>query len=143
MSIQTLEAELKKIERQRALLSKRILARKARQFTSLPAKVGLRSVDELILSLSEYASPKLRGSLTGNGVQAIRRKASARKVARRGRPARYGEEVRASVRKLLEQGQMTSAAIGKKLGVSPYTIKDWKKQWGLSKKRGRAAAKKK
>jgi Helix-turn-helix domain of resolvase len=143
MTIQALEAQLKKIERQRALLSKRLAARKARQFTTLPTKVGLRSVDALILSLSPYASPKLRGSLMGNGAQPIRKQASAKRVARRGRPARYGEEVRASVRKLLEQGQMTSAAIGKKFGVSPYTIKDWKKQWGLSKKRRRAAAKKK
>mgnify|MGYP003694382775 CR=1 FL=1 len=55
MTIQTLEAQLKKIERQRALLSKRLAARKARQFTALPAKVGLRSVDALILSLSPYA----------------------------------------------------------------------------------------
>src|SRR5688572_22601026 len=102
MTIQTLEAQLKKIERQRALLSKRIAARKARQFTSLPGKVGLRSVDALILSLSPYASSKLRGALTGNGAQAIRlgRMGSAKKVARRGRPARYGDEVRASVRKL-------------------------------------------
>jgi len=141
MSIQTLESQLKKIERQRTLLSKRIAARKARQFTSLPAKVGLRSVDELIHSLSPYASPKLRESLTGNGAQPIRKKASAKGVARRGRPARYGEDVRAAVRKLLEQGQMTSAAIAGKFGVSPDTIKDWKKQWGLSKKRRRQARK--
>ena len=141
MSIQTLETQLKKIERQRALLSKRLAARKARQFTALPAKVGLRSVDELILSLSPYASPRLRGSLTGNGAKPIRKQGAAKNVVRRGRPARYGDEVRASVRKLLEQGQMTSAAIGKKFGVSPYTIKDWKKQWGLAKKRRRAARK--
>jgi len=141
MSIQTLEAQLKKIERQRALLSKRIAARKARQFTSLPAKVGLRSVDELIHSLSPYASPKLRANLTGNGAEPIRKKASAKKVVRRGRPVRYGEDVRASVRKLLEQGQMTSAAVAAKFGVSPDTIKDWKKQWGLSKKRRRAPRK--
>ena len=141
MTIQTLEAQLKKIERQRALLSKRIAARKARQFTSLPGKVGLRSVDALILSLSPYASPKLRATLTGNGAQPIRRKPLSTKVVRRGRPARYGDEVRASVRKLLEQGQMTSAAIGKRCRVSPYTIKDWKKQWGLSKTRRRVSKK--
>ena len=144
MTIQALEAQLKKIDKQRNLLTKRLESRKARQFTSLPAKVGLRTVDELILSLTPYASPKLRG-LAGNGarpVQRGRKKVSAKKSGRRGRPSPFGQDVRDAVRTLLEKGEMTSAEVGKKFGVSPYTIKDWKKQWGLSKKR-RTVAKKK
>jgi hypothetical protein len=145
MTIQSLEAQLKKIEKQRNLLTKRLETRKARQFTSLPAKVGLRSVDELILSLTPYASSKLR-NLAGNGTQHIRRgrkKVSAKKATRRGRASPFRQEIRDSVREALNKGEMTSAEVGRKFGVSPYTIKDWKKKWGLSKERRRRTTPKK
>lgn len=144
MSIQTLEAQLKKIDRQRARLTRQLEIRKTRQFTLLPTKVGLRNVDELILSLAPYASPKLRARLPGNSGQPMSAApaVSAGRRAAHGRPARYSEDVRASARKLLEQGELTGAEIGRKLGVSRFTIKDWKKGWGLAKKRRRAPKKK-
>src|SRR3970040_1776060 len=66
MNIQSLKAELSKIERRRARLEKQIKSRTSRQYAALPARVGLKSIDALILNLAPFASPRLRSRLGGN-----------------------------------------------------------------------------
>ena len=143
MNLQTLQAQLTKLERKRALLEKRIKARASRQFASLPAKVGLKSIDDLILQLLPYGSSGLRSRLgrmeaaTASAVATL----GAALGKRRGRPprksrgTRYTAEVKAAVKKAVEAGGKTVAQISKEYGPSVFSIKDWKKQWGLTRKR--------
>jgi hypothetical protein len=137
MNLQTLQAELNRLERRRQTLEKRIKARSSKQFAALPARVGLKNIDELILQLLPYGSTGLRTKLgsgqAGNGV------APAGK--RRGRPplrsrgTRYGADVKAAVKRAVEEGGKTVAQISREYGPSVFSIKDWKKKWGLTRKR--------
>lgn len=143
MNLQDLQAELAKLERRRQTLEKRIKARSARQFAALPAKVGLKSIDELILELLPYGSNGLRSRLgaktNGAGV------APAKRGKRPGRPAggtpagtrgkRYGEDVKAAVKAALEEGTKTIAEISRELGPTVFSINGWKKKWGLTRAR--------
>jgi hypothetical protein len=63
--LDTLQTELKKIEQRRQKLQDRIKKEATAVFTSLPQKVGLKSVDSLINALLPYASPALRQRLGG------------------------------------------------------------------------------
>jgi hypothetical protein len=134
MNIQSLKAELGKVERRRARLEKQIQSRTARQYAALPARVGLKSIDALILSLAPYASPRLRGRLGGNGAET----SSAAPGKRRGNKSkgtRYTAAVKAAVKAALVKGGKTAAQISKEYGPSVFSINDWKKQWGLAKSR--------
>jgi hypothetical protein len=141
MNLQTLQAQLNKLERKRQLLEKRIKARATRQFTALPAKVGLKSVDDLIVQLLPFGSNGLRSRLGngssakegGNGVAAgVRRRG---RPPRRSRGTRYTADVKAAVKRAVEAGGKTVAEISREYGPSVFSIKDWKKQWGLTKSR--------
>ena len=138
MNLQTLQAELNRLERRRQTLEKRIKARASKQFAALPARVGLKSIDELILQLLPFGSNSLRSKLNaghaGNG-------SSAPSSKRRGRPplrsrgTRYGADVKAAVKRAVEEGGKTVAEISREYGPSVFSIKDWKKKWGLTRKR--------
>ena len=138
MNLQTLQAELSRLERRRQTLEKRIKARASKQYAALPARVGLKSIDELILQLLPFGSNTLRSKLNashaGNG-------ASAPVGKRRGRPSlrsrgtRYGADVKAAVKRAVEEGGKTVAQISREYGPSVFSIKDWKKKWGLTRKR--------
>jgi hypothetical protein len=138
MNLQTLQAELNRLERRRETLEKRIKARSSKQFAALPARVGLKSIDELILKLLPFGSDglraKLNGAHSGNG-------AAAPAATRRGRPpsrsrgTRYGADVKTAVKKAVEEGGKTVAQISREYGPSVFSIKDWKKKWGLTRKR--------
>jgi hypothetical protein len=139
MNLQTLQSELNRLERRRQTLEKRIKARSSKQFAALPARVGLKSIDELILQLLPFGSTGLRSKLnigapSGNG-------AAAPAGKRRGRPplrsrgTRYGADVKAAVKREVEAGGKTVAQISREYGPSVFSIKDWKKKWGLTRKR--------
>jgi hypothetical protein len=140
MNLQTLQAELNRLERRRQTLEKRIKARASKQFAALPARVGLKSIDELILQLLPFGSTSLRSKLNsghaGNGAAA-----PTATGKRRGRPplrsrgTRYGADVKAAVKKAVEEGGKTVAEISREYGPSVFSIKDWKKKWGLTRKR--------
>jgi hypothetical protein len=139
MNLQTLQAELNRLERRRETLEKRIKARASKQFAALPARVGLKSIDELILRLLPYGSNGLRSKLHttrgGDGAD------GAAPGKRRGRPplrsrgTRYGADVKAAVKRAVEEGGKTVAQISREYGPSVFSIKDWKKKWGLTRKR--------
>src|SRR5262245_44601761 len=141
MNLQTLQAELSRLERRRQTLEKRIKARASKQYAALPARVGLKSIDELILQLLPYGSNSLRSKLgsghAGNGASAP----TTGTGKRRGRPplrsrgTRYGADVKAAVKKAVEEGGKTVAEISREYGPSVFSIKDWKKKWGLTRKR--------
>jgi hypothetical protein len=141
MNLQTLQAELTKLERKRRLLEKRIHARATRQFASLPARVGLKSIDDLIIQLLPYGSNKLRSKLVVAQVGTEGGNGSAVTGKRRGRPprrsrgTRYTADVKAAVKRAVETGGKTVAEISREFGPSVFSIKDWKKQWGLTRKR--------
>ena len=142
MNLQTLQAELNRLERRRQTLEKRIKARSSKQFAALPARVGLKSIDELILRLLPYGSNGLRSKLNhsprsdaaGNGAVATPGKRRGRPPSR-SRGTRYGADVKAAVKKAVEEGGKTVAQISREYGPSVFSIKDWKKKWGLTRKR--------
>ena len=141
MNLQTLQAELNRLERRRQTLEKRIKARSSKQFSALPAKVGLKSIDELIIQLLPFGSTGLRSKLgttsSANGAAA----AASPTGKRRGRPplrsrgTRYGADVKAAVKRAVEAGGKTVSQISREYGPSVFSIKDWKKKWGLTRKR--------
>jgi hypothetical protein len=89
MNLQTLQAQLNQLERKRQQLEKRIKERASRQYASLPAKVGLKNIDDLILELLPYGSSTLRARLNQNGAAS-----SSPTGKRRGRPPRKSRGTR-------------------------------------------------
>jgi hypothetical protein len=140
MNLQSLQAELNRLERRRQTLEKRIKARTSKQFAALPARVGLKSIDELILKLLPFGSSGLRSKLNA-APRAEGGAAAALPGKRRGRPpmrsrgTRYGADVKAAVKRAVEEGGKTVAQISREYGPSVFSIKDWKKKWGLTRKR--------
>lgn len=138
MNLQTLQAELNRLERRRQTLEKRIKARASKQYAALPARVGLKSIDELILKLLPFGSNGLRSKLN---TAPKADSAAAVPGKRRGRPplrsrgTRYGADVKAAVKRAVEEGGKTVAQISREFGPSVFSIKDWKKKWGLTRKR--------
>ena len=136
MNLQTLQAQLHQLERKRQQLEKRIKERASKQYAALPAKVGLKNIDDLILELLPYGSSSLRSRLNQNGAGS-----AAPLGKRRGRPprksrgTRYTPEVKAAVKRAVEAGGKTVAEISREYGPSVFSIKDWKKQWGLTRAR--------
>src|SRR5262245_61914693 len=66
MTLQSLQAELNRLERRRQTLEKRIKERASKQYAALPARVGLKSIDDLILKLLPFGSPHLRTRLSAS-----------------------------------------------------------------------------
>jgi hypothetical protein len=138
MNLQTLQAQLNQLERKRQQLEKRIKDRASRQYAALPAKVGLKSIDDLILQLLPYGSNGLRSRLNQNGAGTGMNGSGGK---RRGRPprksrgTRYTADVKAAVKRAVETGGKTVAEISREFGPSVFSIKDWKKQWGLTRAR--------
>jgi hypothetical protein len=144
MNLKSLQAELAKIQKRGQLLESQIKARAAKQFTALPGKVGLKSVDLLISALLPYSSPNLRGQLAGKQAGASVAPKSAKPVAKPAASAkhsksstrnRYSAAVKAAIRRELEKGGKTYTQLSKEYGPSAFSIKDWKKGWGLTKPR--------
>jgi hypothetical protein len=134
MKIETIKAQLSRVERQRSVLRQRMDELRRRELSKLPQQVGLETIDELILALVEHASPSLRERLsrsddtdspdTENGPGNTRR-------------ARFPAELRARIRAELEAGGKSVAQISREYGPSHPTIMGWKREWGLTRPRGR------
>jgi hypothetical protein len=137
MNLQNLQAQLNQLERKRQQLEKRIKERAARQYAALPKKVGLKNIDDLIIQLLPYGSSGLRSRLNQNGAPG----SDGTPGKRRGRPprksrgTRYSPDVKAAVKRAVEAGGKTVAEISREFGPSVFSIKDWKKQWGLTRSR--------
>ena len=135
MNLQTLQAELDRLERRRQTLEKRIKARASKQYAALPARVGLKSIDELILKLIPYGSSGLRTRLSSGAADDVSGGKRRGRPPARSRGTRYGADVKAAVKRAVEEGGKTVAQISREYGPSVFSIKDWKKKWGLTRKR--------
>jgi hypothetical protein len=134
MKIESIKAQLSKVERQRSVLRQRMDELRRRELAKLPQHVGLSTIDELILVLVEHASPSLRERLAridssdaadaGHGSDNTRR-------------ARFPPELRQRIRAELEAGGKSVAQISREYGPSHPTIMGWKREWGLTRPRGR------
>lgn len=136
MNLQSLQAQLNKLERKRQQLEKRIKSRASQQFAALPARVGLKSIDDLIVQLLPYGSKGLRSRLGAGGAEGTATTGKRRgRPPRRSRGTRYTADIKAAVKAAVEAGGQTVAEISREYGPSVFSIKDWKKQWGLTRKR--------
>jgi hypothetical protein len=136
MNLQSLQHQLKKVEQRQRQLQSRLERRAAKEFTSLPAKVGLKSVDALILCLAPYASPRLRNRVGAN--EGATRVSPGRADPRgRSKGTRYSAAVKAEVKAAMSKGGQTAAELSERFGPSVFSINLWKKQWGFVKARGR------
>jgi len=135
MNLQTLQTQLNQLERKRQQLEKRIKDRASRQYAALPAKVGLKSIDDLILQLLPYGSTGLRSRLNQNGAGTASNGKRRGRPPRKSRGTRYTADVKAAVKSAVEAGGKTVAEISREFGPSVFSIKDWKKQWGLTRAR--------
>ena len=136
MNLQTLQAQLSQLERKRQLLEKRIKDRASKQYAALPKKVGLKNIDDLIIQLLPYGSSSLRTRLNQNGAGLPGGTGKRRgRPPRKSRGTRYTAEVKAAVKRAVEAGGKTVAEISREFGPSVFSIKDWKKQWGLTRSR--------
>jgi len=103
-----------------------------RELSKLPQHVGLATIDELILVLVPHASPALRERLSradanGGGDN-----------SNNSRRARFPLDLRARIRTELETGGKSVAQLSREYGPSHPTIMGWKREWGLTRPRGRA-----
>jgi hypothetical protein len=124
MNIHALQSQLSELDRKRTQLEKRIRERRSSQYAALPRKFGLRTIDELILQLLPHGSAGLRARFQERNASAAR-----------SRGTRYSSEVKGAVKRAVEAGGKTVAQISREFGPSVFSIKDWKKQWGLTRAR--------
>ncbi len=137
MKIETLRAELEEAETHRAALEKRVKARQSKAFATLPARVGLKSFDDLVLHLAPYCTSELRARLNG----AHPRHAPSPTTTPGSRGNRYPQLVKDAVKRELEAGNKTAAQISRELGPSVFMIKHWKRDWGMTRTYKKAKAK--
>lgn len=145
MKIERLQVELARVERRRTRLQQQIHAQASALYTSLPRKVGLKSVDDLILALVPYASSSVQNGLQNGSVPlseaspattAYLKKSARAKTSQQGdKRARYSDEQRNGVRQDLKEGKLTTKQISDKNKVRIESVKNWKNQWGFTKRR--------
>lgn len=135
------KAELEKLQQE-------LEQTREKELTSLPRQVGFESVDELIKALAPFASPRLKGLLTGGSP--ARRRASGRvsgtgeasahganaSTGGKRKRARITDEMKAEVKKLVEEGK-TGAEIAATVGISLPSVANIKKALGLTTTRGK------
>jgi hypothetical protein len=99
--------------------------------------VGLKNIDDLIIHLLPYGSSGLRSRLGQNGAAHSPEDTGKRRgrPPRKSRGTRYTADVKAAVKRAVEAGGKTVAEISREYGPSVFSIKDWKKQWGLTRAR--------
>ncbi len=149
MRLENLQKELNKIEQRRATLQAQISKESAALYTSLPKKLGLKSVDSLVEALLPYASQNFRAKLgtrptpaakgaasAGTGVKkrheakasgATKSSTSQRKVQQK-----HSEAVKSAVKQDFQRG-VPGKEIAAKHGVNFFTLKKWKRKWGMTK----------
>lgn len=142
--IQSLQESLAKKQAELATLEKELEAARQAQFTDLPARVGLSSIDALIRALADFASPRLKGALKGvfaeKTVKAAPKaevKAEAPVKAGKRKRARVTPELKDQIVKALKAGGKTAGAVAAEFGVSGATVNNIKKAAGLTKDKGK------
>ncbi|MBI4624645.1 MAG: transposase family protein [Verrucomicrobia bacterium] len=142
--IQTLQESLAKKQAELATLQRELEAARQAQFSELPAKVGLGSVDALIKALADFASPRLIGALKGvfaeKPVKAAPRsgaKAEAPAKAGKRKRARITPELKDQIVKALKAADKTVSAVAAEFGVSGATVNNIKKEAGLTRNKGK------
>jgi hypothetical protein len=123
MSFQSIQTELSKIARRKQQLEGRL-------FTGLPGKVGLDSVDSLILALMPYASPTLRTRIARGRIGTF-----GEPPANLNKRQRFSPLVKEQVKAALRKGEKSASEISDELGPSVFSVRLWKKQWGLTRSR--------
>lgn len=112
---------------------------KEQRFATLPAMLGVESIDELIFTLAEWATPKLRAKLSDADAVAAPRPSRATTSTRTKRGSKHGrrfdDEIKAALRAELEEGKKTIPQLAKEYGPSAVTIAKWKAVWGLTSRR--------
>lgn len=146
-NLQSLTQALEKKKAELEKLEQELQQAREKELTALPKQVGLETVDELIKALAPYASPRMKGLLSG-GAQAGRRTSSdgsgdsgaaesgAAAGAGQRRRARITDEMKQQVKTLAEEGK-TGAEIAEAVGISMPSVANIKKALGLTKKRGK------
>ena len=141
--IQTLQNSMAKKQAELAMLEKELEAARDAQFTELPAKLGLNSIDALIKALASYASPRLRGALKSVFgekpvvVAAPKREAESEAPPKAGKRkrARITPELREEIVKALKAGGKTGGAVAAEFGISVAAVNIIKREAGLTKKK--------
>lgn len=143
-NLQNLTQALEKKKAELEKLQQELEQTREKELTSLPKQVGFETVDELIKALATFASPRLKGMLSGNGSSPGRRRAapaatsaSDSSTGGRGRKrARITEEMKEQVKKLVEEGK-TGTEIAEAVGISIPSVANIKKAFGLTKNRAK------
>jgi len=136
MKIDSMKAQLSKIERQRHALTRQIQALQEKRLAALPAQVGLGSIDNLILALMPHASSTLRTKLQGAEVDGAEGE-GAGYLNGNGKRARFPEALKAQIKTELETGKKSVAQLSREYGPSHPTIMGWKREWGMTHPRPR------
>lgn len=145
-NLNSLRESLAKKQAEVAALEQELRSAQESQFTELPAKLGLESIDAVIKALAPYASPRLRGVLSK--AVGARVKSAPVAVAPAGEkpavaPARVEKRKRAKVTPELKEqivaalqaGEKIAAEVAAEFGVSVPTVNNIKRDAGLTKKK--------
>ena len=140
--IQTLQNSMAKKQAELAMLEKELEAARDAQFTELPAKLGLNSIDALIKALAGYASPRLRGAIKSvfgekpvvAASKSEDKPAAPAKAGKRKR-ARITPELREEIVTALKAGGKTGGAVAAEFGISVAAVNIIKREAGLTRKK--------
>ena len=135
MATQIKPSPLSRMEQQRRALEHKIKQLQRKELLRLPARVGLESVDHLILTLVEYASPALKARLSTSHAVAASSVLPAGNGTGAGLRTKFSSELREMIRKELESGLKSVAEISREYGPSHPTIMGWKREWGMTRPR--------
>ena len=141
-NIQTLQDSLTKKQAELATLEKELATAREAQFTEVPAKLGLNSIDALIKTLASYASPRLKGALRSvfgeapvvAAPKSVEKPAAPAKAGRRKR-AQITPELKEEIITALKAGGKTTGAVAAEFGISGASVNNIKKAAGLTKKK--------
>jgi hypothetical protein len=150
-NLNSLRENLARKQAEVASLEQELRAAQTAQFTELPAKLGLDSIDAVIKALAPHASPRLKGALAKAfggklpvSAVAIETPVDSKPAAAAPVPARERRK-RATVTPELKdaivlalQAGKTATAVAEECGVSPATVNNIKRAAGLTKKREEA-----
>ncbi|MEP7242252.1 MAG: hypothetical protein ABI885_01050 [Gammaproteobacteria bacterium] len=146
MDISGVRARLSRIDRQKRVLEQKIRDLQRKALLALPKRVGLDSVDSLILALLPHASASLRKTLQSTKPEGAQRASppapapvSTAEAGSGGRP-RFSPDIKGQIKAELEGGKKSVAAISREYGPSHPTIMGWKREWGMTHPRPRRGA---
>ena len=131
--------KLQALQAQTAELSAAIDKERTLELAELPTRYGYDSLAAFMKALKVAATAGKRGRGKGRKAKGPKvAKAPAAKAGKRKR-ARITDEVKAAVKAAVEAGK-SGAAIAKEFGISAPSVQNIKKEFGLVKARGAAAA---